>query len=385
MANDTSGAPAGVTFDFGSKSDAPQPQSAPEQTQTPGAPQGVTFDFNKVAPTTQPGAPKGVSFDFNKAKPLPEEVPAYAQGASQATGLRGPDTGPTSALDKALHLPNPTQVANWADAAKADVRNGTSSTWVGWILNHVPGVDFKGTAYGVSPGASQIGGAVPEGALTVLHGVTQAGTHPVRAANEIVSGVGQALGPAMVTQPEALPFIAGAMAASHSASAVATHMGADPDTAELIGNVAGLIAGGKTVRAGDTAAFESAVNKHMSANEVYNARLREIETATQQANQAQRAAQDATAAEANGTGTKEQRVAAQNAASVASKNATTAQEALKVAEENRKATAIEMTKSNAQILREAKGKSVKTAKPEDIEKAYTDFEKGIPAGPGKSA
>jgi hypothetical protein len=169
-------------------------------------------------------------------------LPAY----SQITGIGPRPIGERHPIDKALGLPSPTEVGNWLDDVKGDVLNGTHATWVGSLLSRM---GAKGTRYGVSEGAAQasVVGAIPEGLVEAAHGVTQLGEHPVRAANEIVGGAGKVLGPLAVTQPEALPFILHASVGSKIASAVATQMGADDETAEVIGNVAGIATGGKTI------------------------------------------------------------------------------------------------------------------------------------------
>jgi hypothetical protein len=189
-------------------------------------------------------------FEKLGGKPVQGAAPALAPGetpgASQITGIGPRPRGATSWVDKKLGLPNPTVVGNWLDDVKGDVLNGTHATWVGSLLSRM---GAKGTRYGVSEGAAQasVVGAIPEGLTEAAHGVTQLGTHPTRAVNEIVSGAGKVLGPLAVTQPEALPFILHASVGSKIASAVATQMRADDETAEVIGNIAGLATGGKII------------------------------------------------------------------------------------------------------------------------------------------
>jgi hypothetical protein len=157
-----------------------------------------------------------------------------------ATGISARPTGTRSAIDQKLGLWGPTEVGNWIQDVEADYRQGTSATWVGSLLKRL---GAKGTEYGVSPGISTPLGGV----IKLAHAGTQVGEHPIKAANELVSGVGELLGPAAVTQPEALPFIATAEIGSKLGYHTAKHFGADDDTAEFIANISGLTAGSHVV------------------------------------------------------------------------------------------------------------------------------------------
>jgi hypothetical protein len=233
---------------------APQPGQTPDQAeQILRSAQGLDDDANQAA-LPQLDLSKSIpldggqdslpQLDLSKSIPLqsPQAQTDPLAGAAQATGISARPKGTRSWIDQKFALPSPTEVGNWFDDIQSDVRNGTHVTWVGSLLHRL---GAKGTEYGVAPGLPP--GVVLTGALKVAHAPTQLGQHPVRAANELLSGAGEALSPLAVAQPEALPFIALASGASKLGRAIASRMGADDDTAELIGNVAGLVSGGKSI------------------------------------------------------------------------------------------------------------------------------------------
>jgi len=177
--------------------------------------------------------------------------PGDTPGASEITGIRASTRHEIPSDSFADPRLNPWMVplheaGNWLEDMKNDLSNGTDATWVGWLLRKG---GAKGTSYGVAPGAAQasVVGAIPEGLAKAAHAVTQVGEHPVRAGNEFIEGAGEVLGPLAVTQPEALPFMVRAGVTSKAVSYAAKQMGADDETAEVIGNVAGLASGGKTI------------------------------------------------------------------------------------------------------------------------------------------
>src|SRR5882762_11444720 len=88
---------------------------------------------------------------------------------------------------------------------------------------------------------------IPEGVAKLGHAISTLGEHPIKAANEGISAAGQILSPLALTQPEALPFMAVGGGVGSVASGIAKHMGADEDTREVIGNVVGLVSGGKSI------------------------------------------------------------------------------------------------------------------------------------------
>jgi hypothetical protein len=245
-----------------------------------------------------------------------------ALGASQATSIGPRPSGTWSSFN------------NWLDDVQGDVKNGTDATWVGNVLRKM---GAKGTDYGVAPGAASL---APVGALTGIPKVLQAAPelvqgHPVRAVNKALGGAMETLGPLAVTQPEAMVAMVPGMAASHLAAKTASHLGADDDTAELVGNVAGLVAGGASVKKTHVDTFAAAVNSKVAADYAFNARTQELARATDQAKAAGQKAQLAAEAEAVGKGTPEDAIAAQNLHSAAIKNATVAQEAFKKASDLR--------------------------------------------------
>jgi hypothetical protein len=175
--------------------------------------------------------------DLDMSKSIPvKQAQTWQEAAGSATSISARPKGTRSAIDQKLGLWGPTEVGNWIKDVEADYRQGTSATWVGSLLKKL---GAKGVEYGVAPGiATPLGGVIK-----LAHGGTQVGEHPIRAANEMVSGVGEMLGPAAVTQPEALPFIATAEIGSKLGYHTAKYFGADDDIAEFVGNISGLTAG----------------------------------------------------------------------------------------------------------------------------------------------
>ena len=189
-----------------------------------------------------------------QAPQAPQAVrPGETPGAGDITGIRARETGHVSGGTdmfgreiEASPAGARKQWANWFDDMKGDLENGTDATWVGWLLRKA---GAKGTAYGVAPGLGENLPVIniPSGLAKAGHALVTAQDHPVQAANEMISATGQVLSPLMLTQPEALPFMARAGVTSKAVSYAAKQMGADDETAELIGNVAGVATGGKAV------------------------------------------------------------------------------------------------------------------------------------------
>jgi hypothetical protein len=92
--------------------------------------------------------------------------------------------------------------------------------------------------------SSRARSSIPEGLAKVGQSLPRTlQGHPVQGVNKLVEGAMDVLGPAAVTQPEALAVAMLGMIAAKIGNHVATKMGADEDVAEMIGNIAGLTAG----------------------------------------------------------------------------------------------------------------------------------------------
>ena len=186
-----------------------------------------------------------------EAGPQTPTRPGETPGARDITGIRASTRHEIPADSFADPRLNPWMAplhvaGNWFEDLKDDLNNGTDATWIGWLLRKG---GAKGLNYGVAPGVmSKVPFLnAPEGIAKLGHAVSTLGEHPIKAANEGISAAGQILSPLALTQPEALPFMAIAGTSSSVASGIAKHMGADDEAAEIIGNVAGLVTGGKSI------------------------------------------------------------------------------------------------------------------------------------------
>jgi hypothetical protein len=164
-------------------------------------------------------------------------------GATQATGLSAQPKGTRSWIDQKLDIPSPTEVGNWFDNVSADLDNGTDLTWVGGLLRKM---GAKGTSFGNSAEIGHLIAGPLHGPIHVAKAITKVGEHPIQAANELLQGVGETLGPLAVTQPETLPFVMNAQMGSKLGTEVAKKFGLDEDSSALVGNAAGLVAGGRS-------------------------------------------------------------------------------------------------------------------------------------------
>jgi hypothetical protein len=240
----------GFDFGFGQQS-APQVQdNEPDQITRPSQyptttriEDGVAYDIagKKLGPVdekqaaSQPTQPFNFGFgekhDFGFEKPA---QPSYLAGEATGIGGRRQDSiWSSKGLDE------------WLDDVQGDLRTGQHSTFVGSLLSRL---GYKGREYGVSEGAARMSavGMIPEGLAKIGQSVPELFQgHPVRGFNKAVGGVMDVAAPAAVVQPEAMAVVIPAMMAANIASGVATKWGADEDTSEMIGNVAGLVAGGK--------------------------------------------------------------------------------------------------------------------------------------------
>jgi hypothetical protein len=159
----------------------------------------------------------------------------------------------------------PSGILSTLQDAIGDVRHGTASTTLGWLLQKMgaPGIDT-----GVPESTGELIGGPAVGPLRLAHGVGElaasdsTGKQRVMGANEAMGGAMQTISPAMITAPEALPTVAGFGVAQKAVEKAATALGVDPDTAELAGNVATLLgiatAGAAKLRGAKTEAPEVA-------------------------------------------------------------------------------------------------------------------------------
>ena len=343
-----------------------------------------------------------------------EESEKPLAGAHSASATS--DLVPVAGTEKKLSLPKPEQTIqasgvigptamgarehdfhNWLQDVQTDVKNGSASTWVGAMLKKM---GAKGTDYGVSPeiGDFMAGPAlgVPkalEGASEVA-GELEAGVREsnldyrktVRGVNKMFGGTFQSLGPAgLVLAPggEGLAVVGNAMLAQTVAQKAAEYMGADPDTVELVGNVAGLYAAGKIHQSLHPVVerFGVAVNNRTAAEQEYIMRSRELETARGQAAEMQQRAIAAAQKEGTGQGTSADTDAARSAASEAAKNVANAQKAHDQAAARRADATIQVEKLGRKITTSADKTTASEyeAKASEQKKASDFFRKAVPS------
>lgn len=321
---------------------------------------------------------------------------------------------------------------SWLQNVQNDVRDGSDTTWFGAMLKRMGNT---GTRTGVSEGTAGIMETVnPLAALPLgLSKLGQGGIEFMRqtpevikhiaqgddlrtaiikasvdnpdlvkkatiGVNKMVGGAFQAAGPLALASPtgalEAVPTITGAMVAQHIATKTATAMGADPDTAELVGNVAAIGAGHTLNEKINplTKRFGAAVNDRTAAEAEYVNRVRNVETARGQQVQAQSDALDAAQQEAkihsDPKTTPQQRqeatqktVEARQNANDAAANVTDAQKAADVATKNRADAIVTMEKLHRQI--KDKADEANAAFDEkftsESDKAKDYFQKAVPS------
>lgn len=358
--------------------EAPAPQdSAPQEQAAP-----IKLDMSKSVAIAQPGQSQQphIKLDLSKSTPISAE-----------SGVLTPPPGGTtiSAQPSGFH--------SWLQNVQGDVKNGTDSTWVGSMLKKF---GAKGTNYGNSEGVGDLmaGPAlgVPkalEGATELAHEVKEGVTNSnmnagnvVRGVNKVVGGAFQSIGPAgMIVAPEgeALAVVTPAIVAQNLATKTAIHMGADQDTAELVGNVAGIVAGHQ-IHASLHPVIERfgvAVNNRTAAEVEYTNRSRNLETARGQAAEVHQRAVDAAQAEATGKGTPQQTDQARQLANEAAKNVGDAQKAFDQSSKNRADATIELEKLHRQISSAAdKTKAAEYERTASDEKKASDlFRKAVPS------
>src|SRR6202795_1249063 len=267
----------GLTGDAAQQA-APQAVSQPAQPASQGAASQAVSQPAQAAPE-QKSIFDGLTGDAAQpAKPNQTNLMSPAE-PSQRTFLT-PPVGPTIisarntenpllSLVKGVINPNSDMggFQTWANNLEADVKNGSDITAVGKMLK---AFGAKGTSYGVSPGTEALAMNPISGIPGVFAGA--ADIHQAKnwkqieiAANRTLAGAFQTMGPAMLTQPEALAVVIPSMVAQHYASAAIKAVGGDADDAELGGNVAALGTAHVVHGALNTSSFSSALNDHIEA------------------------------------------------------------------------------------------------------------------------
>lgn len=350
-----------------------------------GAVKGMESDQDPFAGATAAPAP-GQSQDLfagATAAPAPGQQQDPFAGATAAPGptvaelSKGQFIGPRyPAIDPTKGSAGREYSAQVFEQMKEDIMNGTDQTWVGWLLRKM---GAKGASYGVSPQTAHLVGGPLLGVTEVGHAASIAPEHPIVAGNELLTGIGDVLGPAAVTQPEALPFMVLAGGTSKGVSAVAKQMGADDETAELIGNVAGIVAGGKLVGKSHLIdKFESSSNTYIDAQRNYVGRLREYENASRQASQAETEAIAARKAESQGGLNAANRIQIEEKASAARANAAKAQKALDQVTEVRDQAGVKMRGIARQIQGARTIAKMDARRVKEVAGAHDDFKSMAP-------
>jgi hypothetical protein len=362
-------------------------QSSPAMQQPP---QNDLADLTPVDGTEKPlrGAHPVAANDLVPVQGTEKQLSLPKQQKVQASGVL---TGPMGATSIG---PREHSFHNWLQDVQADVKNGSDTTWVGAMLKKM---GAKGLTYGEPDSVAEMMGGPLLGVPKALEGATEVGGEvkegvtnsdmdygrTVRGVNKIIGGTFQSLGPLVVTQPEALAVIVPAMVAQSQAMKAAKYMGADDDTAELVGNVAGVVAAGKVHQTLHPVIerFGVAVNNRTAAEQEYTTRSRELETARGQAAEMQQRAIEAAGNETNGAGTPADTDAARSAASEAAKNVANAQKAFDQASQRRADTTIQVEKLARKIKKSADKTTAAEyeAKATEQKKAKDFFQKAVPS------
>lgn len=198
-------------------------------------PQNPPIDYDAIAAKHGgKSAPIGVDYDAIAAK-----------HGGTSSSVSKPFT-PEATIGASTENP----ISGWFQDLKGDVKHGTQNTLPGKILH---GLGAPGTDSGVPEGLGDVMGGALVGPAEVGHAVTSHFTgyenpgQKVRAANELVQGLGHTAAiPSMVAAPELgpqmVPNIAKYGVINTGVKSAATLAGANPDQAELAGNI-GMMAG----------------------------------------------------------------------------------------------------------------------------------------------
>jgi len=358
----------------------PQTPTQQEYDQDQGT-QGVTLDMSKSTPlapsqTAPPDSTTGVTLDMSKSKPLVAASAAPPQTAP-APSSQGDAHGGAgyAAIYKSL-----------TDFAKARNVTMTGSENLQELYDKVK--NFSGAP--VPPGLGPYEGEYRIGreAIDFGKGALAAQQH------EVDTGVAQYAQPGFMNKAGGIiryvqggiPLLGPLLGAiedhlSNREYAQAAGVASSLATPEVVDKV-----GTKIVNT-----FKTAVDDTAALTRTHDARLKELDVARQQAADAQLAADKAKLAEGSARTPQEIETAAQNtsqAQTVASQqqaNLSRAEAAVKAAAEAKAQAALKVAQSGRQIANQAAKKAKAGPSPEEIAKSNADFQKAIPAGPGKSA
>jgi hypothetical protein len=169
---------------------------------------------------------------------ISKDFPDAFSGQPPASASPSVNTGMGS---MALHTPNQPAPQQHSDDVTDALQNSTISPPQPGITGAID--RFRGklrTLMGAdSKPAADVVGGMALGPVNVAHGLATMPSHPIRGANEVVSGVGQTVAlPAAVVNPGFLGTAAPYAAGSSIFQQGAQNIGVDPDIAEFMGNVA---------------------------------------------------------------------------------------------------------------------------------------------------
>lgn len=373
-------------------------------------------DVNQAAQPVPAQAEPAAKEDLADLVPVDDtEKPLAGEHPAEATS----DLVPVAGTEKKLSLPKeqakvqpsgvigPTSIGpresgfhTWLQDVQADVKNGSDSTWFGAMLKKM---GAKGTNYGTPEAVGDFMSGPVLGVPKALEGVSEVGTEigkgvtssemdygkTVRGVNKAIAGTFQSLGPAALLTPEALPIVVPAMVAQAQAQKAAKYMGADDDTAELVGNVTALYSAGKIHESLHPVVerFGVAVNNRTAAEQEYVNRSRNLETARGQAAEMQQRAVDAANREAQNAqggseiGSAAQTDQARQLANEAAKNVADAQKAFDQASQRRADATIQLEKLGRKITASADKTTAAEyeARASEQKKASDLFQKAVPS------
>ena len=194
-------------------------------------------------PVTVQG-PDGKQYQFPDSTTKDQAIAYFKKKGIGATPA-GPSASPSGMAEMRATPAGPMQ---WLQNLQGDVKTGSGFTLPGRVLQKM---GAKGTDAGVPEAVGDLmpGGGTIQGGAKVAQGALKIGEgHPIRGANEILRGFGQAAAPIIgVTNPEFLPAAVGYGAAGAATQAGAQAVGVSPDTSEFLGNVVTGLLGGKSL------------------------------------------------------------------------------------------------------------------------------------------
>jgi len=147
--------------------------------------------------------------------------------------------------------PVDTGVKHWLEGVESDVRTGGTTTWPGRALHFLGARGTESGAGGGEHGVGEFIGGPVIGPAVAAHGLATIPEDPVKGINETLRGVAQTAAPIVgATIPAAIPSAVAYGGLGKGTEKVASALGADPDTAELAGNVTAFAAPGAIPRTG---------------------------------------------------------------------------------------------------------------------------------------